>query len=89
MKSALTALLAIGALVGVSASALAQYSASDQYPRGRTIAQQNAFCLQGDEWGYPGNCQYSSYRQCMAAASGTYASCGPNPMSYRGGYESY
>jgi uncharacterized protein DUF3551 len=88
MKAAL-AVLTIGALVGISAPALAQYSTSDQYPmtsRYRAVAQ-DAFCLQGDEWGYPGNCQFSTYRQCMAAAYGTYASCDRNPMSYRQGYE--
>lgn len=37
------------------------------------------YCLQGRDWGYPGNCQFWSYRQCMASASGTDASCGVNP----------
>lgn len=40
---------------------------------------QDRFCLQGRPWGYPGNCQFSSYRQCMATASGTFATCGLNP----------
>jgi hypothetical protein len=37
------------------------------------------YCLQGTGWGYPGNCQFSSLRQCRAAASGTNAGCGINP----------
>ena len=37
------------------------------------------YCLQGSGWGYPGNCQYSSFRECRAAASGTNAGCGINP----------
>jgi hypothetical protein len=37
------------------------------------------YCLQGSTYGYPGNCQFSSYRQCMATASGTYETCGVNP----------
>ena len=37
------------------------------------------YCLQGREWGYPGNCQFSSYEACMATASGTVAYCGINP----------
>src|SRR5215469_8388240 len=37
------------------------------------------YCLQGSGWGYPGNCQYSSFRECRAAASGTNAGCGVNP----------
>ena len=43
-------------------------------------AIQDSFCLQGRTWGYPGNCQFSSYEQCMATASGTDAYCGINPM---------
>ncbi|HXH45126.1 MAG TPA: DUF3551 domain-containing protein [Bradyrhizobium sp.] len=40
---------------------------------------QDRYCLQGRMWGYPGNCQFSSYAQCMATASGTNAYCGINP----------
>jgi hypothetical protein len=43
------------------------------------IGIQDKYCLQGRSWGYPGNCQFSSYRQCMATASGTFATCGINP----------
>ncbi|MBR0795472.1 DUF3551 domain-containing protein [Bradyrhizobium jicamae] len=39
----------------------------------------NSYCLQGRIWGYPGNCQFSSYAECMVTASGTDASCGINP----------
>lgn len=41
---------------------------------------QARFCLQGRIWGYPGNCQFSTYEQCIATASGTNAYCGENPM---------
>ena len=41
---------------------------------------QDQYCLQGRKWGYPGNCQFSSYQQCMATASGTDAYCGINPQ---------
>ena len=37
------------------------------------------YCLQGRQWGYPGNCAFSTYSQCMASASGTDAGCGINP----------
>ena len=37
------------------------------------------YCLQGRHWGFPGNCQFATYRQCMATASGTNARCGINP----------
>ncbi len=43
-------------------------------------AIQDRYCLQGRQWGYPGNCQFSTYWQCMATASGTDAYCGINPM---------
>ena len=41
----------------------------------------SSYCLQGRIWGYPGNCQFSSYAQCMATASGTDAYCGINPQN--------
>ena len=43
-------------------------------------AAQDRYCLQGRQWGYPGNCQFSTYQQCMATASGTDAYCGINPQ---------
>jgi hypothetical protein len=43
-------------------------------------AESDSYCLQGRQWGYPGNCQFSSYAQCMATASGTDAYCGINPQ---------
>jgi hypothetical protein len=42
-------------------------------------ATQDRYCLQGRSWGYPGNCQFATYRQCLATASGTDAYCGINP----------
>jgi len=62
------ALLAIVAFVASISSAAAQDRIQDR------------FCLQGRHWGYPGNCQFSSYAQCMATASGTDAYCGINPQ---------
>jgi hypothetical protein len=43
------------------------------------LAKDYKYCLQGREWGYPGNCQFSSYRQCMATAYGTNSYCAINP----------
>jgi hypothetical protein len=45
-----------------------------------TNAIQDNYCLQGRIWGYPGNCEFSNYQQCLASASGTDAYCGINPM---------
>jgi hypothetical protein len=41
---------------------------------------QDRYCLQGRQMGYPGNCMFSSYAQCMATASGTNNGCGINPQ---------
>jgi len=41
---------------------------------------QDTYCLQGRQSGYPGNCEFSTYQQCMASASGTNEGCGINPM---------
>jgi hypothetical protein len=43
-------------------------------------ASNDRYCLQGTTYGYPGNCQFSSYEQCRATASGTNETCGINPM---------
>lgn len=66
MKSILVTMLAFGTL----AAAAPAFAANDTY------------CLQGRQWGYPGNCQFATYQQCVATASGTGAACGRNPMSY-------
>ncbi|WP_027571988.1 DUF3551 domain-containing protein [Bradyrhizobium sp. WSM1743] len=51
---------------------------------------QDRYCLQGRIWGYPGNCQFASYGQCMASASGTNAYCGINPRyAYAHRYRGY
>ncbi|MCK1340364.1 DUF3551 domain-containing protein [Bradyrhizobium sp. 38] len=58
-------------------------SPSTAAPRGRSYippARQDVYCLQGRTWGYPGNCQFSTYDQCTATASGTLAYCGMNPI---------
>lgn len=36
-------------------------------------ARQDLYCLQGRSWGYPGSCEFSTYDQCMATASGTFS----------------
>ena len=41
---------------------------------------QDRYCLQGKISGYPGNCLFSTYSQCMATASGTNAYCGLSPI---------
>jgi hypothetical protein len=49
-------------------------------PAAAAEAMQDSYCLQGRQHGYPGDCEFSSYQQCMATASGTGEGCGINPM---------
>jgi hypothetical protein len=44
------------------------------------VAQDYPWCLQGKDWGYPGQCQFWTYNQCLATASGTFSYCGINPL---------
>jgi hypothetical protein len=62
-----------------AASALAVIGSMS--PATSAEAIQDRYCLQGRQSGYPGNCQFSSYRQCMATASGTNEGCGLNPRA--------
>jgi hypothetical protein len=81
MRSYLFALTAAIALSGVG---IISPAAAQDYP----------WCLQGRDWGYPGNCQFSFYWQCEATASGTFSYCGINPRfayarQYRGYWRGY
>ena len=81
MRSYLFALTAAIALSGVG---IISPAAAQDYP----------WCLQGEDWGYPGNCQFSFYWQCEATASGTFSYCGINPRfafarQYRGYWHGY
>jgi Protein of unknown function (DUF3551) len=68
MRRTILTLASFGALIAATSPAAAQaYAGNDRY------------CLQGRIWGYPGNCQFATYRQCLATASGTSAYCGINP----------
>jgi Protein of unknown function (DUF3551) len=40
---------------------------------------QDRYCLQGSQSDFPGDCQFTSYFQCMASASGKDARCRENP----------
>jgi len=39
---------------------------------------QDRYCLQGQDAGYPGNCEFSTYEQCKATASGNDGACTEN-----------
>jgi hypothetical protein len=42
-------------------------------------ASEYRYCLQGDDYAGAGDCQFTSYLQCQATASGRTASCVANP----------
>jgi hypothetical protein len=44
-------------------------------------ARDYPYCLTSRGYGYPGECSYTSYRQCMASASGRLADCVINPRA--------
>lgn len=67
MRRTILTLASLAALFAVISPATQAHAANDRY------------CLQGRMWGYPGNCQFASYQQCAATASGTPAYCGVNP----------
>ncbi len=63
-------LAALALVAGASAViASASPAAAFDYP----------YCLQGKQTGIPGDCNYASYAQCMASASGRDAYCAINP----------
>jgi hypothetical protein len=42
-------------------------------------ASEYRYCLHGDDFTGPGDCGFTSYRQCQATASGRTAYCATNP----------
>jgi hypothetical protein len=67
MRRTILTLASLAALLAVASPAAQAHPATDRY------------CIQGRSWGYPGNCQFASYQQCLATASGTSSYCGINP----------
>jgi len=68
MRNAMVAMLALSA-AGAATIAGSGPAAAIDYP----------YCIQGGGWGYPGDCSYRSYAECMATASGRVVYCGVNP----------
>jgi Protein of unknown function (DUF3551) len=62
-------LLAMTALAAAGIVTLSAPAAAYDYP----------WCVVARGWGYPGDCSYQTYAQCMASASGRYAYCNVNP----------
>ena len=68
MRKLMLAMLAV-ATAGVGSIASSVPAAAYDYP----------WCTQGRSLGYPGDCSYQTYAQCMASASGRALFCGINP----------
>ncbi|MDH2348375.1 DUF3551 domain-containing protein [Bradyrhizobium sp. SSUT77] len=69
--------VAFTVLVGLGARSTA---APRHHSAHMPVVPSDLYCLQGRVWGYPGNCQFSTYEQCTVTASGTDAYCGINPF---------
>jgi hypothetical protein len=77
MKQALNSLLSRRMLAACAAvAAVAGASLVGGTP---AQARDYAYCLTSPGYGYPGDCSYASYGQCLAAASGRLADCNLNP----------
>lgn len=68
MRNGMLALLALAA-AGAATVAGSGPAAAYDYP----------WCVVGAGLGYPGDCSYTSYPQCLASASGRLAWCYVNP----------
>jgi Protein of unknown function (DUF3551) len=51
---------------------------------GPAAAYDYPWCVVGGGFGYPGDCSYQSYAQCMASASGRRVWCNINPRAAYG-----
>ena len=67
MRNTLMAVIAVLAATFAGSAPAAAYD----YP----------YCVQGKGVGFPGDCSYRTYAQCMASASGRDAYCGLNPRA--------
>lgn len=54
-------------------------SAATMAGAGPAAAFDYPYCIQGKDWGMPGDCSYVSYQSCMATASGRGVYCAVNP----------
>ena len=70
MRTLRLAVLVLGTMTLAGAASIDRASADPyDYP----------WCAQGPSLGYPGECAYQTYDQCLASVSGRYLACGENP----------
>jgi Protein of unknown function (DUF3551) len=65
--------------IAILAAAAAITAAGTLSPAAAREVTQDRYCLQGRQSGYPGNCDFSTFQQCQATASGTNEGCAINP----------
>jgi len=53
------------------------------------VGSRHPFCIQGDEQPGLSGCEFDSYQQCAATASGRFLSCIENPYFNTGGSRAY
>jgi hypothetical protein len=78
MRQVLFAVLSVIGLVAIAIQGSSGHARTR--PAAAPAAVQDRYCLRGREWGYPGKCDYSTYDQCLATASGTDSYCDVNPQ---------
>ena len=71
MRNAMMAILALSAATAGTVAGTAPAAAAYDYP----------YCAQGRGIGFPGDCSYQTYGQCMASASGRGLACNVNPRA--------
>ena len=79
MRKLMTAILVLSATALSTVAADARNNRSPLYDHyfGETVYP---WCAQGRGVGYPGDCNYASYSQCQASASGRGLYCNVNPV---------
>ena len=72
-----TLFLVLATSATIFATGVTPVAASDRVTP--VAASEYRYCLQGDDFAGAGDCEFASYVQCQAAASGRTASCAANP----------
>lgn len=80
----------VAGLFAVCLVAIANPGSAHTHMRAPAVAaaSMDRYCIEGNFWGF--NCEFSTYEQCKATASGTSGMCSENPRylyeEHRRGY---
>ena len=72
-----TLFLVLATSATIFATGVTPVAASDRVTP--VAASEYRYCLQGDDYAGAGDCEFTSYQQCQATASGRMAYCEANP----------